>query len=368
MKTKARDIPYCGVNEERIKKANPVLNEENMGHLLDFITERYLIHVRKDIKGKLAPWTQNPVLNLYKFTNVFREDDRVTRALIELVSHNSELSYEEKVVNTFLFRCWNNPDTFIDFGGPWTASAIYAGLKLKERVRPVYHKLLEAEPERKWWSNAYNQGGTKYAWKFPDGDGFSRARTEALGTQYSDYEADIPLRTFHIGPWLLEKDTFYRLSKAKDQKEAFSIITEIRGFAKFLAYQVFVDLTYIEDFPFSENEFTVAGPGCCRGLDLVFDDYDGMSHEDALFFLRDNINEYFYALEAGDYTGPAWNPEQLFKYRDPGDRCLNVMCLENCFCELSKYIRTVNGTGRPRNKYKATQSRYDVNQMSIFDR
>jgi hypothetical protein len=31
------------------------------------------------------------------------------------------------------------------------------------------------------------------------------------------------------------------------------------------------------------------------------------------------------------------------------------MSLENCFCELSKYIRAITGTGRPRKKYVPTK-------------
>ena len=235
----------------------------------------------------------------------------------------------------------------------------HAEPELKEAVRPVCHELLQQNPDRKWWSSAYNQGGTKYAWKFPDGEGFSRAPSEEMGKTFQDYEPDIPLRVFHIGPWLKERKVFHRLMRAKDQKEAYYIIREIRGFASFLAYQVFVDLTYIEEFPFSENEFTVAGPGCKRGLDLVFTDYNGMTHEEALFWLRDNLDEYFTALEAGDYArGKPWNPEKLFKRRAPEDRRLTVMSLENCFCELSKYVKAVNGTGRPRNRYKPTTEPY----------
>ena len=355
MKTKPRDVPYCGVRQKKIQKAQPYLNEENTAHLMNFIVERYRIHVRKDILGKPRPWTDDPVLDKYKFTNVFREDDRVSRALIELVSTNPDLTFEDKVLNTFLLRSWNNPNTFTDFGGPWSAEQIYDGLTLKEQVRPIYKELLKQDPDRKWWSSAYNQGGTKYAWKFPDGEGFSRAPSEEQGKTFKDYEPDIPLRVFHIGPWLKEKKIFKRLVKAKDQKQVYDIIREIRGFASFLAYQVFVDLTYIEEFPFSENEFTIAGPGCKRGLDCIFDDYDGMTHEEALFFLRDNIDEYFIALQAGDYAKYPWNPEKLFKHRPVEDRHLNVMCLENCFCELSKYIKAVKGTGRPRNKYAPTK-------------
>lgn len=359
METKARDLPYCGVRKAAVQQACPTMNEENTAHLLRFIVERYRVHVRKDILGKPQPWTENPVLQRYKFTNVFREDDRVSKALIDLVSHNQELTFEEKVLNTFLLRSWNNPDTFTAFGGPWSAKDIYKGLQLKEAVRPVYQGLVIQNPGRKWWSSAYNQGGTKYAWKFPDGEGFSRAPSEEQGKKFKDYEPDIPLRVFHIGPWLKERKVVYRLVNAKNQEEAYNIIREIRGFASFLAYQVFVDLTYIEEFPFSENEFVVAGPGCKRGLDLVFTDYDGMTHEEALFFLRDNLDEYFVALQHGDQEVPKWNPEKLFKHRPKGDRCVNLMSLENCFCELSKYIKAVNGTGRPRNTYKPTTTPWE---------
>ena len=354
MQTKSRDVPYCGVRRGKIKNARPTLNEENTAHLLNFIVERYRIHVKKDIFGKPRPWTKDPILSKYKFTNVFREDDRVSKALIELVSTNPDLTLEEKVLNTFLLRSWNNPDTFTDFGGPWKAKQIYNGLKLKEKVRPIYHRLLEAEPDRKWWSSAYNQGGTKYAWKFPDGEGFSRAPSEEEGKEFQDYEPDIPLRVFHIGPWLKERDIYHRLMEADSQLEVYQTILELRGFASFLAYQVFVDLTYIAEFPFSENEFTIAGPGCKRGLDHLFEDYDGMTHEEALFFLRDNIDEYFIALQAGDYAKHKWNPDHIFLHRNNGDRCLNVMALENCFCEFSKYIKAIKGIGRPRNNYKPT--------------
>jgi hypothetical protein len=47
-----------------------------------FITERWNIHLRR-ASGAPPPWTACPVLLKYKFTNVRREDDRVTRWLHE---------------------------------------------------------------------------------------------------------------------------------------------------------------------------------------------------------------------------------------------------------------------------------------------
>ena len=82
MRTKERDIPYCGVRYKVIKKANPVLNEQNTAHLMQFIIDRYGIYYAKDVLKLPAPWTKNPILSTYKFTNIFRENDRVSKACL----------------------------------------------------------------------------------------------------------------------------------------------------------------------------------------------------------------------------------------------------------------------------------------------
>ena len=337
MKTKQKDELYCGVNYKNIREAKPILNEENFIHFLTFMGERFRIHVKKDILKEPYPWTKNVVLKDYKFTNVFREDDRQTRYLIKHVVKNPELSLEDKIVNCFMFRAWNNYDTFRDFGLPKSAQELYDP-SLKENIRLVYQKLHRDNPGRMWWSSAYNQGGTKHAWKFPEGDGYQRAYREADAKKYADWEKDIPLRPFHVAVWLDKQNIAEKLLKAENQLECFETIKSVRGFSDFLAYQVFVDLSYIKEFPFSENEFTVAGPGCKKGIDLVFEDKDGLTYEECLFWLRDYLKtQTFIELR-----------REFREYH----RDINVMSLENCMCEISKYIRTVTGTGRPRCHYK----------------
>lgn len=337
MRIKPRDKLYCGVNRTLIRAANPKYNLENMQRFYDFVTERYKIHLHKDVLNKEAPWTNDGVLQQYKFCNVRREHDRQSQYIIKNISTNPCLSLEDKIVNSFYFRAWNNWDTMKDLGGPWAAKDLYSS-QMKQQIRPIYQELATEDPDRKWWSSAYNQGGTKQAWRYPNPN-------EKINKEY-----DIPLRVFHIGPWLKEHDTVEKLLNANDQKVAFEAIKEIQGFADFLAYQVFVDLTYIKEFPFSENEFVIAGPGCKKGLDYLFDDYDGMSPEEALFWLRDNVDYIFSKIMAPN--GQYWDPRELFIDLPEYDRCLNIMSLENCMCELAKYIRTIEGTGRPRVKYK----------------
>lgn len=333
MKNKRADVKYCGVNQQKILEAKPKLNAVAVKHFYDFVTERYKIHIRKDFLKQKAPWTNNPILLQYKFCNIRREHDRQSQYLIKNISTNPCLSIEDKIVNSFYFRAWNNWDTMKDLGGPWPAKSLYSS-QMKEQVRPIYQKLATEDPDRKWWSSAYNQGGTKQAWRYPNPN------------RKVDKEDYIPLRVFHIGPWLKEHNTIEKLLNASDQKVAFEAIREIQGFADFLAYQIFVDLTYIEDFPFSENEFVVAGPGCRNGLNKLFDDYDGLTLEEALFWLADNIDEIFNKIHPPFWAG------RLFVDLPQEDRFFSVMCLENCMCEFCKYIRTVEGNGRPRVKYK----------------
>ncbi len=125
MKTKKRDTLYCGVRQKVIRNAKPTLDWEAVYHLKVFVIDRYRIHKRKDVKQLPAPWTKNPILKEYRFTNVRREHDRQTRYLISHISRNLTMTLEDKIVNTFLFRAWNNWDNLKDFGFPYPAVALY---------------------------------------------------------------------------------------------------------------------------------------------------------------------------------------------------------------------------------------------------
>lgn len=368
MKYKQRDVEYCGVNEKKIRNANPEIDWESVHYFKEFVIDRYKIHKRKDIKQLPAPWTKNPILQEFKFTNVRREHDRQTRYLIDNISKNKSLTLEDKIVNTFLFRAWNNWDTLRLFGFPYTAEEIYSP-ELKRQLWGIYASVNKTEPNRLWYNNAYNQGGTKCAWKFENADirevPYKFGDEHAMGDDKADDYTEIPLRPFNVGIWLGRGHVVDRLLKAKDQQEAFNIIKSVRGFADFLAYQVFVDLTYIKDFPFSENEFVVAGPGCKRGIDHIFIKKSGMTYEECLFWLRDQIEglpeggdtlfnseDLSYYEEAFGLPSKKYEPYKLFSDLPEWDRRMNVMSIENCMCELSKYMKAVKGTGRPKNKYK----------------
>lgn len=324
MKTKKADLLYNGVRGEKIKERKPKLNETNFKHLYNFVVRRYLIHVRKDVKKLPAPWTKDPILQEFKFTNVRREHDRETIWVLNNIV-KTNLPYEVKLMNCILYRMYNKSTTLEIFGVPksWPVD--------EDKVRESLKQKLSDEPKYTFFTNAFLTCGIKVA----------------LGNQKDTNDSFMPMRIIKFANKLWNDGIIDKIKKAKSQKEVFYVIKSYKGLGEFLAYQIFVDLTYIPEFPFSENEFTVSGPGCIKGLKEVFEDFDGLTYDEALFWLRDNWEQLM------EERGYKWDPDKLFVDLEPHDRHMNVMSLENCHCEISKYIRAHTGTGRPKNKYKA---------------
>ena len=75
MKTKEFDIPYCGCDKEKIKNANPVLDEKILDLYIKYQKERTNVYYKKEVLKESPPWTEWDVLQKYKFTNTIRELD-----------------------------------------------------------------------------------------------------------------------------------------------------------------------------------------------------------------------------------------------------------------------------------------------------
>lgn len=330
MKNKKADVMYCGIRRKVIKNAHPELDIDALNMFTYFIRERYKIHLKKDFYGKNKPWTKDPILNEYRFTNIRREHDFETRYLIQNVSENEFLSYRQKLLNTVLFRLFNKHETFEIMGAPFKFEWAWT-YKLARKKLLEYH---EEHPSYVFFTSAFYTSGLKMGIKpmFPK-------------------ETFVPGTILRFLKYLNESDFIDQITTAETQKDVFEVLKNQPGIGEFLAYQIFVDFTYIKDFPFSENEFTVAGPGCKKGLNFLFIDRDGMSYEECLFWLRnnwENINENVNVKVV---------PEELMIDLKHYDRIMNVMSLENCFCEFSKYYRAAHDLGRPRNKYKQRRTK-----------
>ena len=381
MKTKPDDILYCGVDVDKIINAKPVLNEEVIKYHNLYIFERHRIYKKKELEKLPQPWTDDEIFQKFRFTNVRRELDRESVWLIENISKNETLTLEEKVLWSILFRVWNKSSTFEILQLPHALSILDFGEDEIDEMRKFIEDYSKKNPKYVWFTAAFIMGGTKQAWGFPKNLDMGSDRYDIPSTKEAKYVVEdkdgnevkttslkearemtkdsdtlfirgrencMPVRMMWLVKYARDKKIHERALTAKSQKEVFEMLLEVPGLSEFLAYQIFVDLTYIPEYKFSENEFTVSGPGCNRGLNFLFDDRDGLTDEELLFWVRDNI------VEEWKKRGLDHDIEELFDHLPEYDRCLNVMMLENSMCETSKLTKAKRGTGRPRNTYKPT--------------
>src|SRR5258708_15712383 len=69
------------------------------------------------------------------------------------------------------------------------------------------------------------------------------------------------------------------LARARSLKEVYEALRSWPTIGAFMGYQLAVDLNYSDRLAFSEDEFTVPGPGAVRGLQKVFSDFGGQTPE-----------------------------------------------------------------------------------------
>jgi len=327
-----KDKKYCGVREWKIKTAKPILNEKVIREWFFHQKERTKIFYKKEVLKELSPWTEDEILKKYKFVNTKRKWDRESRWLLENISENKKLSYENKILNSFLFRVINKGKTFEIFNGPLDFSKLE-----KEDLEDIKNNLIKFEkynPNYVFFSAAYILGGPKK--NFGDW----------LKNEKNENEENMVMRMIKFVSYNKEK-ILKGIKEAQNQKEVYESLKSFLGIGKFLAYQIFVDLTYIEEFPFTENNFVICGPGCDRGVNWIFKDKDGLTNEECLFWFVENIDKI--AKKYKLY----WNEDEVFHFLPRSERFYSLMDMENSgACEIDKRCCTLFAGKRLKQKYK----------------
>src|SRR5687767_5628617 len=78
-----------------------------------FAAERQHVFYRRAL-GRPWPWTDNPVIGSYKFTNAYRASDRVSQFLIRDVIYRDDLPQTptEVVFRILMFKLFNKVETW----------------------------------------------------------------------------------------------------------------------------------------------------------------------------------------------------------------------------------------------------------------
>lgn len=336
------DKPFCNVREHKIKNARPILNENVIREWFYHQRERTSIYYKKEILSLPPYWTNDEILRKYKFVNTKRTWDRETKWLLGNLINNSQTTYENKILNSFLFRVINKSETLKEISFPFDFSKMTIKY-INETVREKLKNISLTKPNYVFFSAAYILGGPKVNFgKF-------------LEKEEGKSETDMIIRMI--------KFVFYNQDKilsgvksSANQLEVFNHLKSFPGIGDFLAYQIFVDLTYIKTFPFTEMNFVISGPGCERGINWIFSNRDGMNSEECLFWFT--MNQHKIAEKYNEN----WDMDDIFHFLPKKERIYTLMDMENSgACEIDKRCRTKFNNKRPKQKYH-----YQDNNLKLF--
>lgn len=241
----------------------PVVDMYNFSLFLEYIEERYKAHIRKD--NHTYPVTTNLAIKRLKFININRKHDTQTKNVIKYIVNNKDLSLEDKILNIIIFRGWGIWETMRLFGAPFTKENLPQKL---EDAKMKYERIVRATPRHKFYTSAPYVAVLKIA----------------------DYKAPSPvLNALYLAKKALEKRIPQRILQAHDEQEVIELLKTLPGLAPFISYQMFLDMTYIPEFPFSEENYVFASTRVRFALRSIFKYSDGLSYEECVVWLRDNL-------------------------------------------------------------------------------
>ncbi len=264
-----------------------------------FACERQNIFVKK-LNGDPYPWTNDPILQNYKFCNSYRVNDRVSQYLLKKVIYNGKnYSKADMIFRIILFKLFNKEST-------WELLEEKLGdITLDKFKVGVYSKILEEAISNgiKIYNDAYISCANKAF-------GYDRKHDNHLALLNQIFKVD---------------EAHLKIISAKTMEEAFNILKSYPLIGNFMAYQLVTDINYSEVVDWSESSFTVAGPGSERGIKKCFIDKGKMSNEEIIKYMYEHQDEEFKRLG--------------LNFKRLGNRPLQLIDCQNIFCELDKYCR-----------------------------
>lgn len=292
-----------------------------------FATERQKIFFNK-LENAPMPWTDDPILSTYKFTNAYRASDRVSQYLIRNVIYQNDLpsSPNEVFFRIILFKFFNKIETWQLLENK-LGSIIYAEYSFDR-----YDKVL---------TDALESGQTIYsaAYIMPSG-GTSFGHT----AKHRNHLKLIEL--------MMAKELPKKLTDAKNMHQGFDLLREYPTLGDFLAYQFITDVNYSEITNFSEMEFVIPGPGALDGIRKCFTDLGGLNEPEIIKFMAD--------IQESEFERLGLNFQSLW------GRKLQLIDCQNLFCEVDKYARMkhpnisgISGRTRIKQKYSGKSQRVD---------
>ena len=213
-----------------------------------FAAERLAMFYRR-YSDATGPWTSDPILKAYRFTNAYRAADRVSQYLIREVQARADRprAVHEIFFRTMLFKIFNRIDT-------WEA--------LEERLGAIEWRGVDLAKLDRTLEDLRSRGQKIYsaAYIMPSPRlGHRRKHSNHIALLAQMMEDRLP----------------ERVRQTQSLRSVYDLILRYPGIGPFLAFQYTIDLNYSSIMDFEESEFVVAGPGALDGISKCFEDTGG---------------------------------------------------------------------------------------------
>lgn len=278
-------------------KTTEVLKLSPFDRLRYWITERESIRLKKEA-GEPPPWTDDPILQTYRFCNVRRMDDKVSRWLLENW-YGPHRNHPMMLVNAALARHFNLPAALnaIGFQERWQPE------RIKSTIRAM-----KANGE-----NVFN----------------GAYMVRGIGTaDKTEMVVDMVCAPLVVNRPKIDGSTMERAVEA---------LLPYWGFSTFMAGQVVADLRWgISGSWKDRHDWAPIGPGSLRGMNRL------------------HGRELTQPLKQDQFTEELGN---LMERLDVGLHSsitsrMEAIDFQNCLCEFDKYTRALLGEGRPKQLYR----------------
>lgn len=288
--------------------------------LLYWIIERERVRIAKGA-NKPKPWTDDYILQSYRFCNVRRMDDKVSVWLWENW-YKPNLNHPNALVACAVARFFNLPATlgFLGFPEEWNPRVIKAKLKAR---RLCGHAL---------FNGAYMVRGND-------------------GEDKLDSVID-----FYVDP--LHRNNIAGQLDYSSIERSVAILEDQYGFGSFMAGQVIADMRWLvtekENYTalwMDRETWAAQGPGSGRGLNRVM----GRDYRQPVS--RDQWNKEFKDLRERVKAALVDGCYQLTYPQLCDNLVMNLEAhdYQNCLCEFDKYERALWGEGRPKQGYNGRE-------------
>jgi len=289
-----------------------------------FAAERQAIFFRR-IEGAPFPWTTDPILKRYKFTNTYRASDRVSQYLIKNVIYKGDPTAREVFFRIILFKLFNRI-------GTWKLLEDKIGIiSYEDYSFERYDKILsKALTHRRVFSGAYIM---------PSG---------ISGFGYRKKHRNI----LKLIEKMMEDQVYLKIAEMSSMQKVFEVLRTYPMIGDFLAYQLATDINYGQITDFSEMEFVVPGPGARDGIRKCFLSMGGLNEVEIIRLMADKQEQEFknFGLE----------------FRSLWGRSLKLIDCQNLFCEVDKYARLAHPKIKGKSKRSRIKQLYRMNHRPIM--